>query len=67
MDCNCGEGHKRNHDVRRNDKCVAEYLLCAYCDRVEWVWFTDEFESEINEAPYLWLNEGSDCGLQKVI
>jgi hypothetical protein len=67
MDCNCGERRKRKHNVVRKFKCVAEYFLCSQCERIEWIWFTDDFEIEINEKPYLWLNEGSTYGLQKAI
>lgn len=65
MDCNCYAGFKKKHEVIRSYVCVGEYMLCGKCNRVEWLWLTDGFELELNEKPYLWLNEGSSYGLQE--
>ncbi len=65
MECDCGRGYKRKHEVIRKYVLVAEYVLCASCHRVEWLWLTDEFESEINSKPFFWSNEVAPNGLQE--
>ncbi len=67
MDCDCGRGHKRQHEVIRKYVQVAEYMLCASCHRVEWLWYTDEFELEINNNPFFWSNEVAPDGLQEAV